>query len=225
MSKKTIMETQSWLKQLGFDPKGIDGIWGKNSRHALESLIASNVDSNSVYGVKTVPWGRKLADDELDKLAQVVRDLSWPKERISDLMACIAWESGETFSPSVRNPLSTATGLIQFISATARGLGTTTDALSRMTVVQQLDYVQAYFKPYARRIKNLGDLYMAILYPVGVGKEDGFVLFDNVKSNRAYLANKGLDINLDGKVTREECLHKVRNKLVKGHLPTHARGV
>lgn len=46
---------------------------------------------------------------------------------------------------------SGATGLIQFMPATAQGMGTTTAALAAMSAVQQLDYVQRYFKPYAAR--------------------------------------------------------------------------
>ena len=32
-----IKETQSTLKTLGFDPKGIDGIWGNNSEKGIPS--------------------------------------------------------------------------------------------------------------------------------------------------------------------------------------------
>src|SRR5690625_4614109 len=47
------------------------------------------------------------------------------------LMACMAFESARTFRPDIRNAAgSGATGLIQFMPATARGLGTTVDALA-----------------------------------------------------------------------------------------------
>ena len=91
-----------------------------------------------------------------------------------DLMACMAWETGRTFNPAVRNMAgSGATGLIQFMPSTARALGTTTDALAAMSAERQLDYVEAYFQPYRGRLRDLGDLYMAILWPRGIGQPVG----------------------------------------------------
>ena len=60
---------------------------------------------------------------------------------------------GETFSPSIRNKGTKATGLIQFMPKTAIGLGTTIDELAGMTQVQQMDYVYTYFKSYTGRLK------------------------------------------------------------------------
>jgi hypothetical protein len=136
------------------------------------------------------------------------------------LMACMAWESGETFSPSVKNAAgSGATGLIQFMPATARGLGTTTAALAKMTAEDQLNYVYKYFRPYAGKLRNLGDIYMAILWPKGVGQPDHYVLFDKRKWPTGYRQNSGIDVNKDGLVTRAECLVKVNEKLAKGLRP------
>ena len=53
---------------------------------------------------------------------------------------------------------------------TARGLGASTAALKRMIAVAHLEYVRSYFLPYKGRIKDLSDLYMAILWPRAIGK-------------------------------------------------------
>lgn len=74
------------------------------------------------------------------------------------------------------NPNGGATGLIQFMPSTARGLGTTTTALKNMTNVQQLEYVYKYFKPYAGRIKSYYDLYLITFFPLAMGKPDNFIL-------------------------------------------------
>jgi hypothetical protein len=96
-----------------------------------------------------------------------------------DLMSCMAWESGRSFSPSKKNMAgSGATGLIQFMPATAVALGTTTTALGALTAVQQLDWVERYFQPYKGKLATLADLYMAILWPAGVGKPMEYVLWD-----------------------------------------------
>lgn len=138
----------------------------------------------------------------------------------SDLMACMHWESGGTFSSTVRNAAgSGATGLIQFMPSTAAGLGTSTSALARMTPEDQLNYVYKYFRPYAGRLRNLGDLYMAILWPKGVGKADVYVLFDRAKTPTTFRQNAGLDGNKDGLVTRGECLIKIKQRLVDGMQP------
>jgi hypothetical protein len=215
---KTILETQTWLKQLGFNPGTPDGIWGNNSEKAYQALLASNIVSNDAVDI---PWGKKFTEQEITKLRQVVRNLGLPPHNVQDFMGCMAWETGETFSPSIKSPVSTATGLIQFMKNTAIGLGTTVEALAKMSVVEQLGYVEKHFLPYRKKIQNLGDIYLAILWPAGIGKSDDTVLWQEGDSQ--FLPNKGIDFNADGKITRLECIQKVRNKLVKGFLPGNVR--
>lgn len=76
--------------------------------------------------------------------------------------------------PRARNKLSNATGLIQFMPATARGLGTSIDALYNMTAREQMFWVDAYFKPYRGRLNSQEDVYMAVFYPVAIGKPDAW---------------------------------------------------
>lgn len=119
------------------------------------------------------------------------------------LMACMEFESG--LNPACKAKNSSATGLIQFMEATARGMDTTTAALAIMTDVQQLPYIERYFRPYHGRMKSLEDVYMAILWPRGIGKPLDYVLFaNNQESARQYAGNKGLDFNKDGQVAKFE---------------------
>lgn len=137
-----------------------------------------------------------------------------------DIMTCIAWETGRTFSPSVKNMAgSGAVGLIQFMPQTAVGLGTSSAALAAMTAVQQLEYVERYFRPWRGRLRDLADLYMAILWPAAVGKPDNYVLFDRKRRPTAYRQNAGLDLDRNGAVTREECVFKLRSTRSTGLLP------
>jgi hypothetical protein len=164
-----------------------------------------------------IAWGSKVSPLFKERLLWIANALGCHPNY---LMACMAWESGETFSPSVKNAAgSGATGLIQFMPATARGLGTTTAALAKMTAEDQLNYVYKYFRPYAGKLRNLGDIYMAILWPKGVGQPDHYVLFDKKKWPTGYRQNSGIDTNKDGLVTRAECLVKVNEKLAKGLRP------
>jgi hypothetical protein len=127
----------------------------------------------------------------------------------------MAFESGETFSPSVRNAAgSGATGLIQFMPSIATMLGTTTAALARMTAERQLDYVARYFEPYKGRLRTIEDVYMAILWPAAIGKPLDHVLF--AAPRRTYQQNRGLDRDRDGAVTKREAAAAVTAKLAKG---------
>lgn len=126
------------------------------------------------------------------------------------LMVVMNNETGGTFSPSIKNPTSTATGLIQFMEATAKGLGTTTAELSSMDNVEQLDYVKKYLEPYASRIKSASDTYLAVFYPEALYKNDDFVF-----PNWAAKANKIFDVSKDGILTKGEFAQYVDNKYLQ----------
>lgn len=134
-------------------------------------------------------------------------------------MAIMAFESG--FDPSIRNKTSGATGLIQFMSSTAKKLGTTTDKLAQMSAVQQLDYVYEYLKGYTGKMNNVQDAYMAVFMPIAVGKSNDFVIgikgstdkIGNVSYGSVYSQNSILDINKDGKITKEEAASLVEKTM------------
>lgn len=88
------------------------------------------------------------------------------------------------------------------MKATAEAMGTTTAALAAMTAEDQLRYVFHYLRPYAGRIRNLSDMYMAVLWPKAVGQPEEYVLFE--KGTLAYKQNQGLDSNKDGSITKAE---------------------
>ncbi|MBP5125764.1 hypothetical protein, partial [Pseudomonas protegens] len=118
-------------------------------------------------------WGARVSEAFRAKVIGISSGLSFDPNW---LMAVMGFETGFTFSPSVRNPGSSATGLIQFMQTTAIGLGTTTAKLARMTAVEQLDYVQKYYDAIpASRVRNLGDAYLAVLFPPGIGRPDSYV--------------------------------------------------
>lgn len=174
------------------------------------SVLLADIDKKT--DSKKIAWGAKVSAEFKKKLLEVSRFLDVSPDY---LMACIAFETGETFDASIKNFAgSGATGLIQFMPSTARGLGTSTDELSRMSAITQLDYVMRYFSPYKGRLKTLEDVYMAILYPAAVGKPSSHVLFRDGK--KTYTQNKGFDANMDGKITLKEISHKVQEKYAKG---------
>ena len=84
------------------------------------------------------------------------------------LMFVMNSESG--LNPAAYNPNGGASGLIQFMPDTAKGLGTTTEALRKMSNVAQLDYVYKYFYPYRGKMSSLYDLYLLSRRPRKTGQ-------------------------------------------------------
>lgn len=163
-------------------------------------------------------WGKKVKDNPkfIEKLLIHCNTLMMDP---SHLMACIAFETGETFSPSIRNAAgSGAVGLIQFMPRTAQALGTTTNELAEMTIEEQIDYVYKYFRSAKGKLRTLSDVYMTILWPIAVGKSESYVLFrkDDPTHPKLYIQNCGLDWNRDGVITKAEVSKKVYDKLSRG---------
>lgn len=131
------------------------------------------------------------------------------------LMAVMSFETGGSFSPGQKNNAgSGATGLIQFMPGTASGLGTSTAELSRMSSVEQLQYVEKYFMQRAGanngKLGTLEGVYTSVLY--GSPKSDpGSTLWSSGSS--AYSWNKGLDTNHDGRITAGEAAGAVRGRV------------
>lgn len=121
------------------------------------------------------------------------------------LMAAMTIESN--LNPAAVNPITNATGLIQFMPSTANGLGTSTDKLKTMSNIDQLDYVRKYFLPYKNKLKTLGDVYLTIFYPAAVGKPDSYIFPDKVKEQ-----NQVLDFINDGKLTKGDIEAYLKNR-------------
>lgn len=159
-------------------------------------------------------WGGRVDEAFRRRVREIAGNLRFDPNWI---MSIIAFETGRSFNPSVRNPNGSATGLIGFLETTARRLGTTTSQLARMTAVEQLTFVELYFQPFSPRIKNIGDAYMAVLWPAGIGKIDSYILWEKTgQYAREYAANAGLDKNRNDTITRGEAISRVNAMYVEG---------
>ena len=133
------------------------------------------------------------------------------------LMAVMSFESAGTFSPSVRNSISGATGLIQFIPSTARALGTSTAELAGMTPVEQLEFVEKYFDQphFAGKLGSVEGLYSAVLSGQAKPNPDD-TLPNFVRGHINYTQNAPLDLNNDGRITSGEAASEVVSRLYGG---------
>lgn len=126
------------------------------------------------------------------------------------VLAAMSFETGGTFNPAIQNSIG-ATGLIQFLRSTAIGLGTTTEILKNMSAVEQLEFVEKYFDPFAGRLDTLVAVYTSILS--GSPREPEDVLFR--AGTPAFRLNP-LDWNQDGEITAAEAATPVAARLVGG---------
>ncbi len=134
------------------------------------------------------------------------------------LAAVMSFESAGTFSPAIPNAAgSGAIGLIQFMPDTATRLGTSSAALAEMSATEQLRFVELYYKPAAGALKTIGDHYLGVFWPAGIGKRsdegiifaDGSHNVDTAKGRDQYAKNAALDRNRDGVITVDDATHHV----------------
>ena len=119
-------------------------------------------------------------------------------------------------NPRAVNKTTGATGLIQFMPATAKSLGTTTEELLEMDFDRQMDYVYMYLRPYRDKMSSQVDVYLAVFFPVAIGKPDSYVL-QTAKLSPAIIAkqNAGYDLNKDNQVTKGEVAQAITKLLQK----------
>lgn len=213
-----VTELQERLTAAGYDTRGVDGQWGPNTQAAYDAYRADHplavqagsgytsptgYDYNRITGVRGNP---NVTPEFLRGVEGMAQRLGANPEHI---MAAMSFETGGSFASDVRNPRSSATGLIQFMDSTARGLGTTTSDLARMTPTEQLTYVERYFEPYRGRLGDLESVYTSIL--AGHPASGNEALF--TQGDRAYGPNRELDVNHNGVITAAEATAHVRARM------------
>lgn len=177
------------------------------NRVAGDHISPSGFDYHRISGVRGNPHVTPAFLREVEAMAQRLGT------RPEYLLAVMSFETGGSFRPDVRNAAgSGATGLIQFMPGTARGLGTSTDALARMSALDQLQYVERYFNNRSDPgdLNTLEGVYTTVLY--GSPRPDpNATLFS--QGAAAYRMNAPLDLNRDGRITAGEATSFVRKRI------------
>jgi hypothetical protein len=139
----------------------------------VDELSEMVVDIQTAYPVVDAPMAMAIVDTAIE--------LGTHPYWLANL---INFESNRTFSPTVKNPYTGATGLIQFMPSTAADLlgmvpgraggeytsGQRKSAISvfeHMSALKQMEYVRRYLSQFG----DLGTqqrLYMAVFYPVAM---------------------------------------------------------
>ncbi len=158
-------------------------------------------------------WSKKkkdLSDAFYNKVIEVAKNL---KCSPNDLMAVMYSESGLDSKKLGKNG---ATGLIQFLPRYHASLGTSKDALLRMSNVEQMNYVEKCIQANkkcagikADKTIDSGTLYALVYLPSRANQE---VLAKKDNDSKGYYAqNKGLDKNKDGKITKSELATRLQS--------------
>lgn len=170
----------------------------------------SQFDYNQIQGLANNP---NVSPQFIEEVEAIATRLGAQPEH---LLAVMSFETGGSFSPSETNFIG-ATGLIQFIPATARGLGTSTAQLARMSAVEQLEFVEKYFAQpqYAGKLGTLEGVYSAVLSGTAIPDPDD-TLPGFVQGSSAYRSNSPLDYNRDGRVTSGEAASQVAARMFGG---------
>ncbi len=215
-----VLTMQKELKAKGADlgtfgpaQDGLDGRLGPYTRRAAEKFPDIAAKYKDALARPDSVDAQKIdtkAIQDPDFKAKVEKVSAALGIQSSNLMAIMKQESG--VDPAAVNKTSGATGLIQFMPATARTLGTTTEELKQMDAVQQLDYVYKYFKMTGVGDGSLGELYTAVFMPKYVGYPKDTVLGQAGApgfSGKVYAQNSGLDRNRDGIITKADIENSV----------------
>ncbi len=143
------------------------------------------------------------------KVQAVSKQLDIPAEWLMSVM-----HSESRFDASVANYKgSGATGLIQWMPATAKDYNITVEKIRNMNHIEQLDYVYRYLNDKRQKYgayESLTDLYLAILYPKAMAEEYCFTLY--ATPSAAYKMNSGLDMDKDGRVTVQDVDKRMKKK-------------
>ncbi len=208
-----------------------------NYKHPAVQKLLAKVTLPGAYKTKKVHGKVKVITDKRTPVRTFLHNLEDMCGRLDmnchGLLNVMYFETGGTYDPQKKNPVGSATGLIQFIKETAQDLGTSTKALRLMSANEQLKYVEAYFNEQRDNIKDANrkcnyqnplDIALAVFYPGAVGRTKNYVIgekqhFKTIKSKKgkpvlipqitryrakAYKQNAGLDKNKDGKITASE---------------------
>lgn len=179
---------------------------GLGGASATGATASGNVVNRASVGFKK--WAKQIEAAGGEAFIKAVEEMSG---RLgidpNKLMNVMAFESG--FRASAKNPGSSGSGLIQFMGGkkgSAAALGTTVEELRGMSAIEQLKYVEAYFKQF----KKMADTQEAVYTAVLAGKpvtDPNKVLFKDIgrkTKDDPYYANRALDKDKSGTITAAE---------------------
>ena len=221
-----IKPLQGFLASMGLYSGSVDGLWGNGTFGGILKTRDLYVSKHKAptYGLC---WSKKVPAEFARMVLEECLRRKWPEAAAHWLMACMAFETGGTFSPSIQNGAGAqAFGLIQFMKGAATDLKVPLEQIKAMRQLEQLALVFKYFDFWAKagkRFTQLEDFYLTIFYPKAVGMKADQTLFDSKAPAylKAYTQNKGFDLNKDGLITVGEISSKLYDVYYSGMDPVN----
>lgn len=217
-----LCNVQTRLKEMGYYTGTVDGKWGSGSTAAMNTAVLLGRGQEASPEFDLV-WSAKVTPEFVARVKRLNETIQLTKgDQIHFMMGCMAFETGRTFSPSIQNQGGAPYyGLIQWGDMAAADVKMTVPQLIKLTAVQQLDYVEQWFRPYRGRLNTLSDCYLRIFMPKFVGKAEDSVIA--LKGTATYRQNIGLDVDKDGDIEKQEAAYMVMRQLQLGMQPTNRR--
>lgn len=198
----------------------------------LRTLVGRMVDwltAPAVRSIVAVPGIDRHGDGFLCELVRVASALDVEPDWLAAVMSFESGVKPEAVNVWCLNnrdcaPDCCATGLIQFMPGedgvvNFQGTSVTTRELREMSAIDQLSYVEAFYAPYAARLTDVGDMYLATFMPAALSESDDFVLGRRDDSStvwglsraKIYEQNQGLDAHNRGIITTGDVREKLRD--------------
>lgn len=172
-------------------------------------------------------YGQTLNDEQKGAVDQIVTDLAARGFRVKtdDVINFMATETNGTFDPSIRSlgKKGGAVGLAQFTQTAINAMNRTRGAkdkltktkLAEMTFTEQsqvvTDYLSSVLEDRGMKGKEVSgaDLYAAVFAPSAVGRSMNSTVYSKGAHARYYKANKSLDTNRDGRISKQELVSRL----------------
>lgn len=148
------------------------------------------------FGLNLVPINHKQFVTEVNRIAK--------KLGIASNWLLIAMWKESTLQTTAVNKLNGASGLLQWTRSTAKGLGTSVEAIRKMNYMQQLALVERYFTPYKKYLRNYLDLYLVVFLPKALTMPTDWKFAVPGVSNAELLRLNPIDYDKNGYLDRRD---------------------
>ncbi len=159
--------------------------------------------------------------DDVDAFERKVRMVSENLGVAPEWLMSVMYSESKFDAKVTNHKGSGAVGLIQWMPATAKDLGTSSQELGRLSHIKQLDYVYKYLDRVRKKYgdyESITDLYLAILYPKALEGDYCYTLYAH--PSKMYTQNSLLDENKDKRVTVKD----IDSRMKRLFLPAYQVG-
>lgn len=164
--------------------------------------------------MSSIAYSEKVSTSFVDKVKGIASYLGTDPSYLMQVM-----KAESNLNPQAQNIQGgrvIATGLIQFVESTAKGLGTSMAALHKMSGMEQLDYVKKYYAPYRNKLHSYFDVYLVTFFPAAIGKPDSYIFSTkNLSASLIARQNPAINVNKDEKITMGEFKQYVKKTVPK----------